>query len=84
MGRKNSTYQFSIVSTQVSAALRAGVEHGTPLPERLPHGAVVPGDRNLHQLLLQHLRLLQHGLQVPRDDEGALVQRESRKKVEEH
>ena len=69
---------------QVGAALRAGVKHRTPIPEHVPHGALVPRDRLLHQLLLQHLRLLQHGLQVPRDDESALLQREGRPQVGKH
>ena len=60
---------------QVGAALRVGVEHGTPLPEHVPHGLLAPGDQLLHQLLLQHLHLLQHGFQVPRDGESAILQR---------
>ena len=75
---------FCYMYIQVGAALRAGVEHRTPLPEHVPHGALVPRDRFLHQLLLQHLRLLQHGLQVPRDSESAILQREGRRQVEEH
>jgi len=66
---------------QVGAALRAGVEHRTPIPEHLPHGDLVHGDGLLHQLLLEHLRILQHGLQVPRDDENALLQTEGRRQV---
>ena len=66
---------------QVGAALRAGVEHRTPIPEHLPHGDLVHGDGLLRQLLLEHLRLLQHGLQVPRDDENALLQTEGRRQV---
>ena len=65
----------SFVSVQVGAALRARVEHRTSLPEHLPHDGLAPGDRCLHQLLLQHLRLLQLGLQVPRDDERTLLQK---------
>ena len=68
---------------QSFAALRTRHEHGAPLPEHFPDRPLVPGDRLLHQLLLQHLRLLQHGLQVPRDDESALLQREDHDKVEE-
>ena len=63
------------MSMQVGAALRARVEHGTSLPEHLPHDGLAPGDSCLHQLLLQHLCLLQHGLQVPRDDERTLLQK---------
>ena len=68
---------------QVGAALRAGDEHGTPLPEHFSNGHLVSGDWFLHQLLFQHLRLLQHGLQVPRDDESALLQREGRRQIKE-
>ena len=63
------------MSVQVSAALCARVEHGTSLPEHLPYDGLASGDRCLHQLLLQHLRLLQYGLQVPRDDERTLLQK---------
>ena len=72
------------MSMQVGAALRAGVEHRTPLPQHLSHDGMAPGDQLLHQLLLQHLRLLQHGLQVPRDGERSLLQREVSRHVEEH
>ena len=72
------------MSMQVGAAVRARVEHRTSLPEHLPHDGLAPGDRCLHQLLLQHLRLLQHGLQVPRDDEKTLLQKpEDHREVEE-
>ena len=64
------------MSMQVGTALRAGVEHRTPLPQHLSHDGMAPGDQLLHQLLLQHLRLLQHGLQIPRDGERSLLQRE--------
>ena len=67
---------------QIGDALRAGVKHGTPLPEHITHDFLAPGDRLLRELLLQHLRLLQHGLQVPRDDERALL--EGRRQAEEH
>ena len=66
---------------QVGAALRAGVQRGTPIPEHLPHGALVHGDRLLRQLLFEHLRLLQHGLKVPKDGERTLLQREGRRQV---
>ena len=75
--KKISSFQCisTVCMMQVGAALRAGVEYRTPLPEHVPHGALVPRDRFLHQLLLQHLHLLQHGFQVPRDGESAILQR---------
>ena len=80
----NSFLFSSIVSLQVGAAFCARNEHRTSLPEHIPHGKLDPRDRLLHQLLLQHLRLLQHGLQVPRDGESALLQREGRRQAEDH
>ena len=71
------------MSMQVGSAVRARVEYGTALPEHFSYGDLVPGDQLLHQLLLQHLRLLQHGLQVPRDDESTLLQREGRRQIKE-
>ena len=77
--KKISSFQCisTVCMMQVGAALRAGVEYRTPLPEHVPHGALVPRDRFLHQLLLQHLHLLQHGFQVPRETVKALFCRGS-------
>ena len=69
------------MSLQVGAPFCARNEHRTSLPEHVPHGNLDPRDRLLHQLLFQHLRLLQHGLQVPRNDESVLLQREGRRQA---
>ena len=67
------------VSVQGHAVLRARNGYGASLPEHRAHADQVVGDPHLHQLLLQHLHLLQHGLQVPRDGERTFLQRESQR-----